>query len=350
LEIVGSIKHVRICQIGIGEGRNSEVFRALDPQLGSEFAIKVVEKVRFGGDVAKYFEEAKAMFANTHRNVVPIQYACEDTTHVMLAMPYYANGSLAARIASSPLRPTDFIRIAIGILHGVLQIHSKGYIHFDLKPSNVLFNDLDEPMVSDFGQTKRLIAGGIVSVPRMYWRAMPPEALNSGLGSALGDIYQIGLLLYRAVNGDAFFDSQFCGIDGDAVRRFVAAGKLPDRKRFLPHVPKRIRTVIRRALSVDPSNRFQSAEEFATTIARIRVGLNWTTNVDGSGQIAWYASRPGKADLEVQLFNRAGNWGIGAWTANGSSRRMTGGATMNRSGLERNAALACLNGVFAQLA
>jgi hypothetical protein len=63
MEILAEIKHDRQCRIGVGQGMNSEVFRAFDPQLGGEFAIKVIEKAMFGGDIAKYFEEAKAMFA-----------------------------------------------------------------------------------------------------------------------------------------------------------------------------------------------------------------------------------------------------------------------------------------------
>ncbi len=277
MEIIGSIRHDRQDQIGAGEGMNSEVFKAFDPQLGGEFAVKVIEKSRFGGDVDKYFEEAQAMFANTHRNIVPIQYACENSTHIMLAMPYYAKGSLAARISKDPITTRELIRVAVGVMHGVAQIHAKGFIHFDLKPSNVLFNDLDDPLVSDFGQTKRFLTGGAVGVPRMYWRVMPPETLSSGAGSVLGDIYQLGLLLYRAINGDAMYEDQFAGVDLPTLRHLILRGKLPNRKLFLPHVPMRVRTIIRKALQIDPSSRYQSADEFSRAIARITASLDWNT-------------------------------------------------------------------------
>jgi serine/threonine protein kinase len=329
---------------------NSEVFKAYDPQLGGEFAVKVIEKSRFGGDITRFFEEAQSMFANAHRNIVPIQYACEDSTHIMLAMPYYSRGSLAARISSGPITTTELIRVAVGVLNGASQIHLQGYIHFDLKPSNVLFNDTNDPLVSDFGQTRRLLPGGAVVVPQMYCRAMPPETLVSGVGSLLGDIYQLGLLLYRAVNGDALYEDQFTGIDWNSMNRLIVSGKLPDRNRFLPHVPRRIRSIIRKALKLNPAERYQSAEEFSKAIARVPAGLDWNTTIQLNGETSWYAVRRGKSDLEVQLTNTAKGWDIRVFTVNGASRRAIGGASFNRSGLRREAAMKYLNEVFAQLA
>jgi serine/threonine protein kinase len=349
MEIVGEIRHDRQHQIGVGEGMNSTVFKAFDPQLGGEFAIKVIPKSMFGGDITKYFEEAQAMFATAHRNIVPIQYACQTASDVMLAMPYFARGSLAARISAGPITTKELIRIAVGVLHGVTQIHNAGYIHFDLKPSNVLFNDIDDPLVADFGQTRKILPGGAVSVPRMYHRAMPPETLTSGAGSLLGDIYQLGLLLYRAINGDRLYHVQFLDIDDATMERLVIAGRLPDRKMFLPHVPKRIRTIIRKALKPDPAERYQSANEFSKVVARIPVGLNWNTTIDPSGEIRWRAERPGKTDLEVRLLKMAGTWSVRAWTVNGTRRRATGSGALNRSGVDHTTAMAHLNGVFAQM-
>jgi serine/threonine protein kinase len=350
LKIVAEITHDRQHQIGVGEGMNSEVFKVIDPQLGGEFAVKVIEKSMFGGDISRYFEEAKAMYATAHPNVVPVQYACQTPSHVMLAMPYYANGSLGARISSGPVTTKEFIRIAVGILNGVTQIHNAGYIHFDLKPSNVLFNVVDDPLVSDFGQTRKILPGGAVSVPRMYHRAMPPETLSTGAGSSLGDIYQLGLLLYRAINGDSLYDQQFVGIDDATMERLIVAGALPNRKLFLPHVPKRVRTIVRKALKADPAERYQSAREFSGVIARIPPGLDWETTLDPHGEISWRTKRAGKSNLEVKPQNSVGAWDVRVYTVNGASRRAMGLTTLNRSGLDRDAAIVHLNDVFAQIA
>jgi serine/threonine protein kinase len=349
LNIVAEITHDRQHQIGVGSGMNSEVFKAFDPQLRGEFAIKVIDKSMFGGNIARYFEEAQAMFATAHPNIVPVQYACEDASHIMLAMPYYAKGSLADRISVGPITTKELIRIAVGISDGVAQIHSRGYIHFDLKPSNVLFSDVDDPLVSDFGQTRKILPGGAVAVPRMYQSAMPPETLSSGAGSLLGDIYQLGLLLYRAINGDEFYEKQSSGIDWVLMERLIMSGKLPDRKLFLPHVPKRLRTIIRKALQPNPADRYQSASEFSKTIARIPPGLNWDTKIDPSGEISWRTTRPGKTDLEVHLLKSTGTWSVRVFTVNGTRRRTTGSTQLNRTGIDRDAAMEHLGEVFVRL-
>lgn len=349
MDIRAEITYVRRGQIGVGQGMNSEVYKAFDPQLGCELAAKEINKANFGGDVTRYFEEAQAMFATAHRNIVPIQYACQNASHIMLLMPYCSNGSLASRIAAGPITTREFIRIGLGVLHGVTQIHNAGYIHFDLKPSNVLFDDIDDPLVADFGQARQILPSGAVVVPAMYNWAMPPETLRYGAGSNLGDIYQVGLLLYRAINGNPLYEMQFAGLDDATMTRRVIAGKLPDRGLFLPHVPKRVRTIIRTALRVDPADRYQSADEFSLAIGRIPHGLDWETTIDPSGEILWHARRPGKTDLEVRLLKAGGTWGVRAWTVNGSTLRATGSSVLNKSGLDYDAAMAHLNGVFAAL-
>jgi eukaryotic-like serine/threonine-protein kinase len=101
MQVVAQIQYTRCGQIGIGQGMNSTVFLAHDPQLCGYFAVKEIEKSRLGNDVTLYFAEAQAMFATSHPNIVPIQYACETVTHIVLAMPHFASGSLATRISSN---------------------------------------------------------------------------------------------------------------------------------------------------------------------------------------------------------------------------------------------------------
>jgi serine/threonine protein kinase len=79
------------------------------------------------------------MFAVAHDNVIAVQYACQTPDMISLVMPYYRNGSLADRIQDRPLQLSETLRIAQGVLAGLAHIHLRRYIHFDVKPSNVLF-------------------------------------------------------------------------------------------------------------------------------------------------------------------------------------------------------------------
>ncbi len=235
---------------------NSAVYLADDPQLGGRVAAKEIEKTRFA-NATRYFDEAQVMFANAHDNVIRVQYACQTPNMISLVMPYYRNGSLADRIQDRPLQLSEVQRIAQSILAGLAHIHLTGYIHFDLKPSNVLFSDIDRPMVADFGQAREISPSGVVKVPPLYIVQQPPETITTGVATTLADIYHAGLLLYRALNGDNFFSSQFPA-DVDVLRAKISSGKFPDRKRFMPHVPSRLRTLIRKALQVNPLDCFQS--------------------------------------------------------------------------------------------
>ncbi len=321
MEILAQFKYTQLKQIGVGQGMNSEVFLADDPQLGGRVAVKEIPHANFKGKIDEYFREAQTMFKADHPNVVPIRVAgeCPGRDRVCLSMPYFARGSLQDRIAISPLRLTEMLRIGQGILSGLGQIHRAGFIHFDLKPSNVLMSDRDDPMVADFGQTRPFDATGVTSLPPMYPGALPPEFFITGIGTIKTDIYHAGLTLYRAVNGDKFFKAQ--EPPPDKIRERIIKGKFPDRNAFMPHVPQSICRAIRKALSVDATKRFASANEFADTLARINIRLDWNASAQPNGEITWTASRPGQATIEVTLRSVAAGWDVEAFTVNSASRR-----------------------------
>ncbi len=350
MEVVAEIRYDRQQQIGALQGRNSSVFRVTDQQLGGELVAKEVDKARFNGDPSRYFDEARAMFAATHQNVVPIRYACQNATHVILAMPLYRNGSLASRIATNPISVKEVIRLSQGVLHGIGQIHAAGFVHLDIKPSNILFDNADVPLVADFGQSMKALPTGGVLDPEMYTWAIPPEVFASGAGSFLSDIYQAGLLFYRAVNGNRHYEEQFRTLDYAEIKEKTLRGKLPDRNSFLPHVPKRMRTIIRKALRVDPVERYQSAREFAADLARMPAGLNWLVTIKPSGEATWRADRDGRAALEVELTKSANRWETRAWTINGLSRRAKEPGAIERSYASLPDVGKHLNEVFEKLA
>jgi serine/threonine protein kinase len=350
MEVVAEIKYDRQHQIGASEGLNSRVFMAIDSQLGGQLVAKEIEKANFR-DPAEYFQEAKAMFATSHQNVVPIRFACETTSHVVLAMPYYPNGSLARRIRANPISAMELVRISQGILHGISQIHSAGFVHFDIKPSNVLFDNANSPLVADFGQARKTLpTGAATSLPYLYDLAIPPEVYASGSGSVLSDIYQTGVMFYRAINGSSLYERQFDGLGDRTVADKVVKGKLPDRNVFLPHVPQRIRTIIRKAMKPNPTERYQSATEFATVLARVDPGLDWVTGMNTSGEIRWQAERTGMTALRIELVSDGSAWKTAAWTVNGTQTRAKDPAGVCRSGLSYPEAMRHLNAVFGQLA
>ena len=348
MDFIGSISYNRLRQIGVGQGLNSEVYLVRDPQLGGEVAAKEIDKSSFR-DPAEYFAEGNAMFAAAHDNVIAVQYVCQSATTVSLVMRYFRRGSLFERIQDRPLTLSETLRVAQGVLLGLAHIHLRRYIHFDLKPSNVLFSDIDKPMVADFGQSRSISATGVVDVPKLYFTAQPPETIRTGVATIAADIYHAGLLLYRALNGDPFYNVQIPG-DDSVLQRMILAGKLPDRRLFMPHVPARMRTLVKKALRVDPSERFQTATQMADALGRVDGGLDWATEPLGAGALRWKASREGLCDLVVELTPEAGAWEVRTFTEkSGEPRRAKDKDTFWRRGLSRADAFQHLQTVFENL-
>src|SRR5437016_11834766 len=119
------------------------------------------------------------MFAVKQSNKKPVQYACATGYKICLALPYFARGSLTDQITSCPISLSEVLRVGQAVLAGLARIHAARFIHFDIKPSNVLSDDRNNPMLADFGQTRRIRANGIVSVPPMYRFVIPPETWQS---------------------------------------------------------------------------------------------------------------------------------------------------------------------------
>ncbi|MGB8580819.1 MAG: serine/threonine-protein kinase [Candidatus Sulfotelmatobacter sp.] len=352
MEIVhGRVPYERDERIGVGEGMNSSVFRARDPRLERQIAVKEIEKARLGNDIGRYFQEAKTMSELDDPNIVPIHYACDTDEMIGLVMPYFPNGSLRPRISSGPTSVRELIKLAQGVFSGVARVHSAGFVHLDLKPSNVLFTDADIPMVADFGQSRQLGQNNTVRVPPMYPCSIPPEVWDTFTAIPQSDIYQLGVLLYRVANGDPVYNAQRSVVTSQSdLRQKTLSGKFPNREFFLPHIPRRVRTAIRKALKRHPEERFHSVLDLANALGRVPSGLDWKIQSLGGGAYRWSVDRPGKKKVEVELASGSESaWTSKVWTTDNGQRRAKGRRNYWASGLTYASALKHLTEVFLDL-
>ncbi len=264
-------------------------------------------------------------------------------------MPFYGRGSLADLLAIQPLDLSTALRVGNGILSGLAHIHITRYLHLDLKPSNILLSNAQRPLIADFGQARRINQDGTVSAPPMYCNALPPEVIQTGKAVVQSDVYQIGLLLYRCVNGEAHFDAQLQNHpDPVQLGKAICKGKFPDRNDFLPHVPHNMRRVIRKAIAVDPLKRFPSAAAFLDSWGRLTLDRNWTVHINLLGDCDWTGTANGKADLRVTLKNSSAAWATEVYTI-GCCMRAKGRADFWRVSATRTAAMQHLNSLFEKL-
>ena len=115
------------------------------------------------------------------------------------------------------------------------------------------------------------------------------------------------------MNGDPFYKSQIPS-DRTLLAAKIVKGKFPDRSAFMPHVPKRVRTIIRTALKVNPAERYQTAREMADALARVPVSNDWEIKVAPSGATEWRVVRPGQPDLSVRLAPAGTGWSVALHT------------------------------------
>lgn len=204
----------------------------------------------------------------------------------------YKKGSLNKLIESRFLTVREIVIFGCQIASGLHNVHSKKLIHFDIKPDNILLSERGEALISDFGLSKYTDIYGKASQDRMYFRMIPPEALNGEEFTVLFDIYQLGLTLYRMCNGNTIFYEQFhsygdvSSFDRDRFRFDVKNGRFPDRDIFLEHIPDKLRKIIKKCLEPNPTNRYCATIEVANALAEIdgKV-LDWQFCISDSSKV-----------------------------------------------------------------
>lgn len=275
----------------IGAGGEATVFIATDHQLNTDIVVKKIPKSNFT-DIDKFFDESRKLYLSQHHNVVKIMYGCQDLTYIYLAMPLYTKGSLKSIIDNRFLTEREIIRYSLQFLSGLNNIHSKGLLHYDIKPENILIDDSNKALISDFGLAEHMGAYGFATVNGTTQELAPPEYFSQPVHNMKFDIYQAGLTLFRICNGDAIFFEQLTnafisrGISNPTnFINKVQRENFPNRSFFLPHISEQLRRVIRKALKADPNQRYNSVIEMLNSLSKIENANDWLYSTIANGEI-----------------------------------------------------------------
>lgn len=274
------------------EGRNSQVFLAHDKQLDGNLVVKKIPKDKLL-NAQEYYKEAKILYMSSHPYVVRVNYGCENDDHIFIAMPFYRNGSLKSLMAKKHLTIREVVRYAIQFLSGLHNIHSKGLIHFDVKPDNILISDSNEALLSDFGLTKAMDDLGFANPHQVYNKQVPPEMFIGSSKTLQYNIYLAGLTLYRMVNGDQNFYDQFNFTTQADYVAAIKEGKFPNRDSYLPHVPQKMRKTINKALEVDTRDRYRNVLDLMNELGKIDDHLDWRYSLEENVKV-WSKDLPNK--------------------------------------------------------
>lgn len=268
----------------LGSGFFGEVWLEEDEGLGRKCAAKYLNPRRLPPGTV--FAEAQAMLDAEHDNVVRVYSADIEGAIPVIRMEFLPNGSVADRFGGSPVPVSDALHVLEDACRGVEALHARGALHRDLKPANLLIGDAGRIKVSDFGLACPLAkVGG--APPWGYTEHLPPEALAGGgaVETVAGDIYALGVTLYRLLNGDALMRS--LAATAADIPALVVAGKYPDRGRWAPHLNDSLRRVARKAMHPDPARRYGSASELRHALEGARPAVSWTPVGSVAGASVW---------------------------------------------------------------
>lgn len=272
-------------RIGDVEGKNSEVWIARDTQLEQVLILKKITKESLDQQSVKdYFAEAKILNTSKHPHVMPIYYSAEDDENVYITMPYYANGSLNSVLNERFLTTREIIRYSLDFLSGLLFIHIKGLIHLDIKPTNVIIDDTNKALLTDFGLSKHLDENGFANQRRQYVAHRSPEAYVTTDKTVQDDIYQAGLTLYRMCNGNSDFKTQFellktsCNSNDEFIKK-IQRGEFPNRSSYLPQIPVKLRRIINKMLHIDIDKRYKDVLSIINDLSKIDETMDWRYDI-----------------------------------------------------------------------
>jgi tetratricopeptide (TPR) repeat protein len=235
----------------IGGGAYGDVYRARDPRLDRDVALKLL---RFTGEqpsAAGVIEEARLLARVRHPNVVTVHGADEWDGRIGLWTEFLPGRTLEQILRhEGPLPVEDTVRIGIALSAGLSAVHQAGLIHRDVKAQNVMREDGGRIVLMDFGTGCERAGGsegagrGVAGTP-LY---MAPELLDGCPASVASDLYALGVVLYRLVTGDY----PVRGRTVAELREAHAGATRVCLRDAAPHAPASFGAAVDRLLRVDP--------------------------------------------------------------------------------------------------
>ena len=271
----------------VGAGGMGEVYRARDPRLGREVAIKVLPAERMADENRRqrFVQEARAASALSHPNIVTI-HEIESVDGIdFIVMEYVPGKTLDTLIPRQGMRLAEVLRIAIPIADAVARAHTAGIVHRDLKPANVMVGPDGAVKVLDFGLAKLVSpeetgspehetgtedggAGPLSRPGKVAGTAgyMSPEQATGRKVDARSDVFSFGAMLYEMVTGRRAFAGNSTAETLTAVLR--EQPKAPSE--VVTGLPRELERLILRCLRKDADRRFQHMVDVKVELLEIK--------------------------------------------------------------------------------
>src|SRR6266850_2791610 len=254
----------------IGRGAMGVVYKAFDPVLECEVALKTMMASMSGMDAeskSRFYREARSAAKLTHRNIVTIYDMGEEEGVPYIAMEYLDGVDLHKKMKrEGPLPIREGLKIASQVLQGLNYAHQFQIVHRDIKPANIYILQNGTAKILDFGIAKlassEMTRTGMVLGTVDY---MSPEQIRADkMVDGRSDLFSAGVILFELMAGRKPFP-------GETITQIMfkivhdQPGEMPAER----DLPQRLLAVSRRSLEKDPLKRFQTGDEFASELDAI---------------------------------------------------------------------------------
>ena len=256
----------------IGCGGMGVIYRARQRHSRRIVAVKRVLSYRADshGALQRFRREAQAVASLDHPNILPIYEVSEsDDGLPFFSMKFAEKGSLHEAVASLRDEPRKCVQLMAKVARAVEYAHSRGVLHRDIKPGNILLNDRGEPLVSDFGLAKLLDANKDLTRSLTTFGTAgfiaPEQAGDAAVDlTPAADIYSLGAVLFNVLAGRP----PFLGSNPVSVIRQASETQAPKLRSVAPSLDRDLETICARCLERDPKARYQSAADLADDLER----------------------------------------------------------------------------------
>ena len=275
----------------IGVGGMGEVYRASDPKIGRDVAIKVLP-ADFSADkerVARFEQEAQAAGALNHPNIIAV-YDVDTQDDVLYVVSELLEGEeLRQRLDEGQIPLRKVTEYAQQIVSGLSAAHEKGIVHRDLKPENLFITKDDRVKILDFGLAKLSEPGAVATGSEDHTRKaltnpgvvmgtvgyMSPEQVRGQMTDHRSDIFSFGLILYEMITGRRAFQEESMAETMSAIVK----EEPPEMSESNPNISPSLERIVRRCLEKKPERRFQTASDLGFALESLAMPTSSGANL-----------------------------------------------------------------------
>lgn len=287
-----TISHYKIIS-KLGAGGMGEVYLAEDMKLARKVAIKLLPPDLVEDELARkrLIREAQAAATLDHPNICGVFEVGEQDGLTFIVMQYVEGETLTERIQSKHPDTREILELGLQIADALSEAHSKGIIHRDVKPQNVLVNSRGRVKVMDFGLAKSTspdsTTGSQIDTRSSLTQAgstvgtllyMSPEQLRGEKLDTRSDTFSFGTLLYVMVSGH----HPFVGTSQAETISAILTRDPPLLSRYAPDLPSELQRIVSKALTKDREKRYQSMKDLALDLRTLRDQLDFEAKLGSS--------------------------------------------------------------------